>query len=179
MTSRHIVREIALIACTVACVYGGIQLWQWNVQSGEGGRMPVGTPVPEMTMSMLDDDRTWASTRLQGRPAVLQYWATTCGVCRRELPALQRLHDEAEERFHVWTVTSDSPEVVRRFFEKEGLHLPVLLDGDGQFARWLDVEVIPTTVIVNGQGEVVHDFEGAPFMGLLRKRLIGLSSNHD
>jgi peroxiredoxin len=175
-TTRNVLRELTIIACTVALTYGAILLWQWTDQSSEGGRIVVGTPLPETSLHWLDSPDTWSPQDLEGRPAVLQYWSTTCGICRRELPALQRLHEESNGRFNVLTVTSDAPETVTRFFTKEDLRLPVLLDHNRHFARWLKVEVIPTTLIVDGQGNVVHDFEGAPFIGLLRERLIGLAA---
>lgn len=175
MNARRIVRELLLLTLMVAGTYGGVMLYQRTIQAGDGGRIPVGTPLPEMDLQRLDGGENWRRDQLQGRPAVLQYWATYCGVCRRELPEMQTLHEDAHGRYEVLTVTSESPERVMGFLEAQGLDLPVLIDHAGDFRQWLGLEVLPTTVIIDDQGRVVHDFEGAAFVDLLQRRLLGLS----
>jgi thiol-disulfide isomerase/thioredoxin len=57
------------------------------------GTVAVGKPVPPYVAQVLDGDRT-SLADLQGRPVLLNVWATWCGPCQKEIPALEALHRE-------------------------------------------------------------------------------------
>lgn len=99
-----------------------------------------------------------------GQPVILNFWATWCVPCVREMPALNRLQPAlAAENITVLAAAQDrgGAAVVQAFNEKYALsNLPVLLDGNGEVGRALSVRGLPTTVFLNAAGQEVARLEG-------------------
>ncbi|WP_254070172.1 TlpA disulfide reductase family protein [Acidisphaera sp. L21] len=100
-----------------------------------------------------------------GKTVVLNLWATWCVPCVREMPALDDLAKlVARDDVVVLPVSSDrgGAAVVRRFYADHQIaNLPVLLDPKNALAYSLKVRGIPTTLLINPQGEEVGWLEGA------------------
>lgn len=123
---------------------------------------------PDIQVSMLDgDDFDLASA--DGHVLILDFWATWCEPCRRELPHLQRLHSGLEDRgLTALTINAEEPEVlVRSFTEELGLTLPV-----GRYSAELDrafhVQALPTVVLIDREGRIRDRWDGY-FPGLERR----------
>ena len=115
-------------------------------------------PVAEVEFFDAEDTpRTFAAYR--GRGVVLNFWATWCAPCVREMPALERASTElAGAGIDVVTLSEDreGAKVIRPFFEKLGLrNLPVLIDRQGKVLRALKVTGLPTTVLIDARGREV------------------------
>jgi thiol-disulfide isomerase/thioredoxin len=94
----------------------------------------------------------------QGKWVVLNFWATWCAPCRKEMPSLDRLAQTAGEDVAVVTVATgrNPPAAVTRFFEEIGVEsLPVLLDPKSALARQMGVLGLPLTVILNPEGQEI------------------------
>jgi thiol-disulfide isomerase/thioredoxin len=94
----------------------------------------------------------------QGKWVVLNFWATWCAPCRKEMPSLERLALTAGEDVAVVTVATgrNPPAAVTRFFDEIGVkNLPVLLDPKSGLARQMGVIGLPLTVILNPEGQEV------------------------
>ncbi len=106
--------------------------------------------------------RRWRSSDLQGRPALLNFWASWCEPCRAEMPSLQALADRyGPDRLLVLTINfKELPARVIRFAQTTGVTLPMLLDRDGQLARQWGVKVFPTTLLVNRRGQARSRVQG-------------------
>lgn len=94
----------------------------------------------------------------RGRVVVLNFWATWCGPCREELPALEALHRElAAEGVAVVAVSLDkgSEGSVARFAEERGLTFDVLHDPGGQTEERYGVRFYPTTLVIDRHGRTV------------------------
>jgi thiol-disulfide isomerase/thioredoxin len=89
---------------------------------------------------------------LRGRPLLLNFWATWCPPCDEEMPALEALHRQQNDVAVVAVNLQETPAVVARYAQVQGLTLPVLLDSDGALADQLDVTYLPTTFFVDEQG---------------------------
>ncbi len=111
--------------------------------------------IPPLTGADLDG-KVWRLADLHGKAVLINFWASWCEPCRAEMPALQALaqrHDP--DRLQVLTVNfRESPTVARRYVERAGLQLPVLLDPQGLIARQWGVTVFPSTVLVTPDGRV-------------------------
>jgi len=105
----------------------------------------------------LDTARTIADYR--GRAVVLNFWATWCAPCVREMPSLDRLQAEVSgEGIEVLTLSEDrgGAPVIKRFYKKLGIrNLPVLLDKRGEVLRKLRVRGLPTTLLIDARGNEV------------------------
>jgi cytochrome c-type biogenesis protein len=98
----------------------------------------------------------------RGRIVVLNFWATWCPECVRELPSLSAFA-AANKDVAVLGVTSDrNPETVRTFLSSRPVAYPVLVDTSGEiFVRKYKVRVLPCTVIVDRRGNIAERIFGA------------------
>ena len=107
-------------------------------------------PAPELTLSTLDGTpRSLESVR--GRLILVHFFATWCEPCRDELAALDRLSVRMKDRLAILAVDVGEPEVrVRRFFDKQKVSFPILLDEDrATMKRWA-VNAFPTSFLIDG-----------------------------
>ncbi|MCZ7539672.1 MAG: redoxin domain-containing protein [Anaerolineae bacterium] len=117
----------------------------------------IGAPLPDITLETLDG----SSVRLRdlaGQIVVLNFWATWCAPCQREMPLLQQLQDERAD-VRVITITDphlgQTERAIREFLARYTLTLPVALsEEDGLLFRLFEVAQLPTTVFVDREGIV-------------------------
>ena len=115
-------------------------------------------PVPVPEAVLLDaEDGTHALADYKGKWVVLNFWATWCAPCRREMPSLERLQAAMPELAVVPVATGrNAVEGIRRFFEEAGVTtLPILRDPQSSLAHAMHVMGLPVTVILNPEGQEV------------------------
>jgi cytochrome c biogenesis protein CcmG/thiol:disulfide interchange protein DsbE len=131
--------------------------------AGCGGQNSLlGKPAPDFQFGGPDEQPVSLSD-LQGRPVLLNFWATWCGPCRGEMPYLQQVWDEWQTRGLVLLAINimESSSEVQSFMQSQGLSLPVLLDSDGAIAAKYGIQAIPTTFFIDSSGVVQEVKEGA------------------
>lgn len=150
---RH--RGKVLAALVVAAIGALI----WLETAGRG--LPEGTEAPAFGGQLLDGTRLDQSA-LQGRPVVLDFWASWCTPCRTSLPKLDALAARYEGRaaFVAVNAVSEEPALQRSFVGQIGLRMPVVPDGVMTAGRY-QVDVLPTTVLLDREGKVARTFTGA------------------
>jgi thiol-disulfide isomerase/thioredoxin len=94
---------------------------------------------------------------LRGEVLIVNFWASWCRPCRRELPALDALHASLAGRgARVLAVSIDEdPRNVDRFVRANRLTLPVYHDGPNGIARALSLTHVPCTLVLDARGEIV------------------------
>lgn len=134
-----------------------------------------GMALPALTLPCFIDDVPFDLSRLRG-PAVVNLWASFCLPCLDELPALQRLADRAGDRVHVvGVVTADSRTKAAWLADDLDLTFASLYDREERLSVALGRYGLPVTAFVDGQGRVVHVYQGEPFDD---QRLAGLIEEH-
>ena len=169
-------RELVVNGAIIGMVVLAMVAYQRDVQSGGGGKLPVGKPPPDFSLVSMDHGRKVARDDLVGKPVILNFWATWCGPCVRELPIIQALHDRQGDAFRVMTITTEPASVVRPFLRARDIFIPVLYDPDGRVSAAYGATSIPTTVILDREGRVVHDFSGGAYEDILEDHMRRLSA---
>lgn len=100
----------------------------------------------------------------RGKGIVLNIWATWCGPCIAEMPALDQLAASAA-RFGILvlpiSIDAQGLPAVKRFYGANGIaHLPILLDPDSDVARAFKIEGIPTSFLITRGGQIAGHVEG-------------------
>jgi thiol-disulfide isomerase/thioredoxin len=98
--------------------------------------------------------RHWSLEALRGRVVVLNFWASWCEPCRKEMPSLAQLaRQHPSDAMVVLTVNyKDADPAIDAFLAPLHVDLPVLLDRDGSAASAWTPRVFPTTVLIDKQG---------------------------
>lgn len=88
-----------------------------------------------------------------GAVTLVHFWATWCGPCREELPALQALPERVGAcDLEVLAVAADGQKDVRKFAAQHGVHLPILVDQYGEAMHALGVRAFPETLVADARG---------------------------
>jgi peroxiredoxin len=121
--------------------------------------------APQASFSTLGGEKL-ALDSLRGKVVLVNFWATSCPGCIKEMPDLvstwQKYHSRGLETIAV-AMSYDPPEYVRQFVEKNGLPFTVALDTDGAVAQAFgNVRVTPTTLVIDKQGQIVQQYVGEP-----------------
>lgn len=122
-------------------------------------------PAPMFNLKTLDG-KVAGPTTYKDRVVILDFWATWCGPCRKQMPALQALEEDPalKERVVVLSINTDDVEpgresAVRRFMKDNQLSLNVLLD-NGAVSGQYGVSRIPTLVVIRPDGTIAYAKSG-------------------
>jgi len=100
----------------------------------------------------------------KGKYVLLNFWATWCAPCRKEMPGLEEIQAEfGGDAFEVVPIATGRNALpgIRRFFEEVGVaNLPILLDPKQKLARDMAVLGLPITVILNPEGQEIARLRG-------------------
>jgi peroxiredoxin len=110
---------------------------------------------------------------LRGRVVLVNFWATDCPICVKEMPRLvQTYRSYAPKGVELIAVAMqyDPPNYVLDYTTRNKLPFKVALDPMGELARaFNDVKLTPTTVVIDKRGKVVERILGEPDFGKLEK----------
>jgi cytochrome c biogenesis protein CcmG, thiol:disulfide interchange protein DsbE len=134
--------------------------------------LDVGSRAPEYAAMTLDGDSVPLSS-FRGDVVLLNIWATWCPPCVKEMPALQRLHEQlGDQGLAIVAVSVDAPPSpsnvmgafagdVRAFADRFGLTFTVLHDPSGRIQSRYQVNGLPTTFLIDRDGLVRRKVMGA------------------
>ena len=102
------------------------------------------------------EGQTFALSDFRGRLVILNFWATWCGYCNKQLPHIQQLYDELPEPDVVLLTLSkgEEPATVATFMQDEGLSFPVIVDSEQKVSAQYQVTGVPTTFFIDEEGIV-------------------------
>lgn len=98
---------------------------------------------------------------LRGKVVLLNFWATWCPPCRREIPDFISLQDKyGAQGLQIVGIGTDEPEKVREYAEENGMNYPVLFGTDDVALKYGGIDAIPTTFLIDRQGKIVTKYVG-------------------
>lgn len=123
------------------------------------------TAAPGVTFTSLKGEKVTIA-ELRGRVVLVNFWATDCPVCVKEMPRITQSYEKFRAQgFKVIAVAMrhDPPNYVISFTEKNALPFMVALDPVGTLAKAFgDVKLTPTTIIIDKRGNIVTRILGEP-----------------
>jgi len=121
--------------------------------------------APDVAFATLQG-QSFRTADLHGKVVLVNFWATTCTTCVKEMPGLKDTHDRFHARgFETVAVAMDydPPSQVQAYVERSALPFTIVLDRDGNIARNFEgVRLTPTSFILNKRGEIVQKILGEP-----------------
>ncbi len=122
-------------------------------------------PAPDSTFVLLDGSKA-TTADLKGKVTLVNFWATTCVTCVKEMPSIVATYQKYQGKgFETVAVAMeyDPPAWVLNFAQSRQLPFKVALDNTGDIAKqWGDVKLTPTTYLVDKQGRIVKRYVGEP-----------------
>ena len=122
--------------------------------------------LPAVTLKTIDGNAVQTDTLSnQGRPFIIDFFATWCKPCNRELDAISEVYDDWREETGVklFAVSIDQAQNINKvkpLVDSHGWEYDVLLDPNGDLKRALGVQMIPYVIIVDGKGNIVYKHNG-------------------
>lgn len=149
-----------LVLFVAILIVGGGWLW-WSrppaaaatvAQQGPG----VGRAAPDFTLPLLEDgEGDFRLSEHQGKPLVVNFWATWCGPCQRELPVLQKAATHfGDSVVFVGVNQEEATDTVERFVRNYGLTYAIPMDTHGEVAAQYNVRGLPTTLFIDRNGVI-------------------------
>ncbi len=121
--------------------------------------------APSVNYTLLDGSQR-SSDALRGKVVLVNFWATSCTTCMKEMPELIATHQKFAPRgFETLSVAMsyDPPAYVVNYAESRKLPFQVTIDNTGEIAkRYGKVQLTPTTFVLNKRGEIVKRYVGEP-----------------
>ena len=121
----------------------------------------VGKSAPDFTLKSLDGKNLKLS-EMAGNVILINFWASWCGPCREEMPLLNALHNKYEPLgFTVLGVNvEEDVKGAKSFLKNFPVDFPVLLDNTNKVSKQFKVVAMPTTVVVDRDGNMRYLHQG-------------------
>jgi peroxiredoxin len=121
--------------------------------------------APEVSFTDIKGNKI-SLDQLKGKVVMVNFWATSCTTCVGEMPEMiktyEKYHAQGLEYVAV-AMSYDRPDYVVNFTETRQLPFNVVLDLDGKFAsQFGNVNMTPTTFVIDKQGVIIKKYVGAP-----------------
>lgn len=144
----------------------------------EESRLSPGQPCIDFSFSNIDG-KTVSLKNLRGKYVYIDVWATWCGPCKAQIPALQKLEKEMEGKKIVFVSIScdDNKKMWEEYVKKEKLGgVQLIMEGEKaeEFSRFFEIEMIPRFILLDKKGKIVNAKMGRPSVAGTKDELMKL-----
>jgi peroxiredoxin len=159
--------SVSSAVCRIALV-SALALGTLASLAGCGGAQVA----PESTFVLLDGSKK-TTADLKGKVTLVNFWATSCVTCVAEMPRIISTYNKYQAKGYdtlAVAMSYDPPSYVVNYAETRKLPFKVAIDNTGAVAKaWGDVQLTPTTYVVNKRGEIVKTYVGEPDFAALHQ----------
>ncbi len=128
--------------------------------------MDGGSKIPSVNLKDVNGNSVnTAELSNDGKPIVISFWATWCAPCKKELNAIHEVYEDWQDETGVKVVAvsiddARSATRVKPYVDAQGWDFEILMDSNGDFKRSLNVNNVPQTFLIDGNGEIVWTHSG-------------------
>ena len=140
------------------------------------GAWAGGKAAPDFSLPDILQGKTYTLSQFKGKVVMINFFTFFCMPCREEMPDLNKIYNEYKGKgFQTLGIGLSSDPVQLRFLVKQiGLDYPVLAGNDKVSKAYGNVEIVPTTFIIDRQGNIVHKILGTRKKAELEKMIQAL-----
>lgn len=117
----------------------------------------IGVKAPDFELENLSGEKVKLSD-YRGKKVILNFWATWCPPCKKEMPAMEKFYQKAGDDVEILAVNIDPQYNVKEFTDKLGITFPILLDKKDEVNSAYSVMTIPTTYFINEEGLITNKY---------------------
>ena len=162
-----------LVACALVVVYGHNLLPSSGIQANTKPQLTTTTSTaeaagvtaqiaPDFTFTDLVTGKTTKLSDLRDKPVYLNFWATWCPPCVKELPHIQANYDQYKDRIHFLAISVDSEqEAPAQFISSKGYTFTVGYGNEREISRAYNIEAIPASYIIGTDGTIKAQIVGS------------------
>jgi thiol-disulfide isomerase/thioredoxin len=138
-----------------------VLMWVWTMAMGSDlfartEKSMVGQSLPKLSVQWLDK-----KPETEGKPMIVEFWATWCPPCRSSIPHLNEIYAKYKDKgLQIVGITDEDRAKIKKFEKEVPIEYAVGLDANGKYAKPFGIKGIPHAVLVDKTGKVV--WEGHP-----------------
>jgi len=135
--------------------YGSIR-GQANIGSNAGNRLAL-----DFSLAKLGGETISVSEFRGKKPVVVDFWASWCPNCRRDMPNLNRFYEKYKDKVEVIGVNlQESESTVGKFIASKGISFPIALDPRGEASRAFGIQYTNTHFLIDINGKLIRTIPG-------------------
>ncbi len=150
MSMRRIVALLVIITAVMTVVW----VFSHNKKRDSSERIAVGSIAPEFEATTLEGKKVRLSD-FQGQIVVLNFWASWCTSCMREMPLLNDIQKSSSALIETLFINvGESKATVSEYLKDHSFSFPVVIDVTGKISTAYEVSALPATFIINREGNI-------------------------
>lgn len=121
--------------------------------------------VPDTSFTLLSGQKVSTDTDLKGKVYLVNFWATSCSTCMHEMPQMVQTYNRFKGQgleFIAVAMNYDTPQYVANYAQTRELPFKVAFDYGSAAKQFGNVELTPTTFVIDKQGRILKRYVGEP-----------------
>lgn len=166
MSNKFLIGSIVLVAAGLL-IFGKFSgnnsnsTIKTDPQSASVGNIATKNSAPDFTLQKLDGGTITLSEFRGKKPVVVDFWASWCPNCRRDMPNLNRFYEKYKDKVEVIGVNlQEKDSTVRDFVASRGISFPIALDPRGQASNAFGIQYTNTHFLIDKDGNLVRTIPG-------------------
>lgn len=131
--------------------------------SSQGSAESEPQPAPDFTVLDRDGNQV-ALSDLRGKPVVLSFWASWCGICKTGMPDFEEVYADEGDNVHFMMVNltagSETEQIATDYVDENGYSFPIYLDTEMEAASAFGVTGVPITYFIDASGNLAAYGQG-------------------